>query len=212
MYIQCSTCHISSIWAEAYTYLLEWPCVDVTVQVQTEKTVGSVCLFLRPGFGGSHSRLAAHEAKVTGSQITSTDPMNNSFKTVSQHCAQHWLICWYVVCRAVYTSPQCSFTRHSLQSWRSQGSDVPWAGRQEGRSEHMGIRAGLKVWFTSVLKVRGGKINKETTFRHKLPCWDHSKTDMRKERIFLVEFVISDAHSDQIDHSCPDAYWLLING
>lgn len=40
-----------------------------------------------------------------------------------------------------------SFARLSLQSRRSQGSDVPWAGRQEGRRESKGIRVGLRVVF-----------------------------------------------------------------
>ncbi len=132
------------------TYLLEWHSVEMTGS-DREKKRKSVCFF-QLACAGSHGRSAVHEAQVkvklhplipwtAATKLCSSTVLNtNSYAGM------------YSVQSSAFTPPlspvflhricPCLAPRLSLQSRRSQGSDVPWAGRKEGRKGPQGMRVG----------------------------------------------------------------------
>lgn len=120
----------------SYTPTCQTDTVNMTVQVQTVKTVRSV--FLPACFSREPQQVGCTRS-TCNSEGTSTDLMNGSLETVFQNCAQHSFICWYVVCRSHLP---CIAPILSFKSRCSQRSEVPLAGRQEGRSGTKGIGVG----------------------------------------------------------------------
>lgn len=123
--------------------------------------------FFQLASAGSHGRSAAHEAQVKVKLhplIPWAAASKLCFSTVLNTNSYAGM---YTVQSSAFTPPPLSpvflhrvcprlAPRLSLQSPCSQGSDVPWAGRQEGRRGPQGIRVGWER-FTSMLEVWGSE-------------------------------------------------------
>lgn len=178
----------------------------------------SVCFFQLASAG----RSAAHEAQV---KVKLLIPWTAASKLRFSTMLHANSLCWHVNCaeQNFYSSPLSSVFLHricprlaprlSLQSCSKTGEWRPsgWAGRWKGRRGPQGMCGG--VCFTSMLVIWGCI----TLWRQHCTISSHlgiTQQDREEKRagIFTVDIVIFKAHSGQIDPSCPDAYWLLING